>query len=70
MVPYDFTRKLIEVCGSANTAWILYTADLFDAERGRHMNIVHEVVADAKLAAAATALAEKSPPTLPSPCAR
>ena len=22
MVPYDFTRKLIEVCGSANTAWI------------------------------------------------
>ncbi len=45
MVPYDFTRKLIEVCGSANTAWILYTADLLDAERGRHMNIVHDVVA-------------------------
>ena len=34
MVPYDFTRKLIEVCGSANTAWILYTADLLDAHRG------------------------------------
>jgi enoyl-CoA hydratase len=59
MVPYDFTRKLIEVCGSANTAWILYTADLLDAERGRHMNIVHDVVADAKLADATTALAEK-----------
>jgi enoyl-CoA hydratase/carnithine racemase len=59
MVPYDFTRKLIEVCGSANTAWILYTADLLDAERGRHMNIVHDVVADAKLGEATTALAEK-----------
>src|SRR5258706_9337595 len=59
MVPYDFTRKLIEVCGSANTAWILYTADLLDAERGRHMNIVHDVVADAKLTEATTALAEK-----------
>jgi enoyl-CoA hydratase/carnithine racemase len=59
MVPYDFTRKLIEVCGSANTAWILYTADLLDAERGRHMNIVHDVVPDAKLAEATTALAEK-----------
>jgi enoyl-CoA hydratase len=59
MVPYDFTRKLIEVCGSANTAWILYTADLLDAERGRHMNIVHDVVADAKLGEATAALAEK-----------
>ena len=59
MVPYDFTRKLIEVCGSANTAWILYTADLIDAERSRAMNIVHEVVPDAKLNEAATALAEK-----------
>src|SRR5579863_5398413 len=49
MVPYDFTRKLIEVCGAANTALILYTADLLDAERGRRMNIVHDVVPDAKL---------------------
>lgn len=59
MVPYDFTRKLIEVCGSASTAWILYTADILDAERGRHMNIVHEVVADSKLGEVTTALAEK-----------
>lgn len=59
MVPYDFTRKLIEVCGSSNTAWILYTADLLDAERGRHMNMVHEVVADSKLGEVTTALAEK-----------
>jgi enoyl-CoA hydratase/carnithine racemase len=59
MVPYDFTRKLIEVCGAANTAWILYTADLIEARRGRDMNMVHEVVPDSKLAEVATALAEK-----------
>ncbi len=59
MVPYDFTRKLIEVCGSANTAWILYTADLIDAERSRSMGIVHDVVPDAKLDGAATSLAER-----------
>jgi enoyl-CoA hydratase/carnithine racemase len=59
MVPYDFTRKLIEVCGAANTAWILYTADLIDARRSREMNLVHEVVTDAKLDESATALAEK-----------
>jgi enoyl-CoA hydratase len=59
MVPYDFTRKLIEACGSANTAWILYTADLLDAQQGKHMNLVHDVVADAKLGEATTALAEK-----------
>src|SRR5258707_14626116 len=58
MVPYDFTRKLIEVCGSANTAWILYTADLIDAERGRHMNIVHCLVPDARVPKVTTALGE------------
>lgn len=59
MVPYDFTRKLIEICGSANTAWILYTAELIEAERARHMSMVHEVVPDAKLGEVTTALAEK-----------
>ena len=59
MVPYDFTRKLVEVCGSANTAWILYTADLIEARRGREMNIVHDVVPDAKLSEVTNALAEK-----------
>jgi enoyl-CoA hydratase/carnithine racemase len=59
VVPYDFTRKLIEVCGSANTAWILYTADQIDARRSAAMGMVHEVVADAKLGDAATALAER-----------
>jgi enoyl-CoA hydratase/carnithine racemase len=59
MVPYDFTRKLIEACGSANTAWILYTADIVDGRRGREMGLVHEVVEDAKLEATASALAER-----------
>jgi enoyl-CoA hydratase/carnithine racemase len=59
MVPYDFTRKLIEVCGSANTAWILYTADIVDGRRGLEMNMVHEIVEDAKLDAAASSLAER-----------
>lgn len=59
MVPYDFTRKLIEACGSANTAWILYTAEQIDAERAQRMTMVHEVVPDAKLAEAGAALAAK-----------
>jgi|YelNatPaOPRAMG01_1025707.scaffolds.fasta_scaffold05351_10 enoyl-CoA hydratase/carnithine racemase len=59
MVPYDFTRKLIEVCGSANTARILYTADIFGAEEGRAMGLVHEVVPAAKLKEHSHALAEK-----------
>jgi enoyl-CoA hydratase/carnithine racemase len=59
MVPYDFTRKLIEVCGSANTAWILYTADIVDGRRGLQMGVVHEIVEDAKVDAAAAALAER-----------
>jgi enoyl-CoA hydratase/carnithine racemase len=59
LVPYDFIRKLIEVCGAANTSMILYTADLFEARRGLQMGLVHEVVPNAKLNEAAIALAEK-----------
>ena len=59
MVPYDFTRKLIEVIGSANTAYILYTADLIDGRRALSMGMVHEVVAAAKVNEAASALAER-----------
>src|SRR5262249_30043821 len=59
MVLSDSPRKLMGVCGSANTAWIFYTADLIEAHRGREMNIVHEVVPDSKLAEVTTALAEK-----------
>jgi len=59
IVPYDFARKLIEACGSPNTAYILYGADLVDARRALAMGLVHEVVADAELDKSATAMAEK-----------
>ncbi|HUO04479.1 MAG TPA: enoyl-CoA hydratase/isomerase family protein [Candidatus Binataceae bacterium] len=67
IVPYDFIRKLIEICGAANTAMILYTADLFDARKGLELGLVHEVVADAKLADATAALAEKVSAAAPLP---
>ncbi|MFZ0887576.1 MAG: enoyl-CoA hydratase/isomerase family protein, partial [Candidatus Binataceae bacterium] len=44
MVPYDFTRKLIETIGSPNTAYILYTAEPIDARRALAMGMVHDVV--------------------------
>jgi enoyl-CoA hydratase/carnithine racemase len=59
LVPYDFIRKLIEVCGSANTAMILYTGDQFDARRSLDMGLLHDVVANGKLDEAAMALADK-----------
>ena len=59
MVPYDFTRKLIEVCGAANTSLILYTADLFDAKRVYEMGMMSQVVPAAKLDETVNALAEK-----------
>jgi enoyl-CoA hydratase/carnithine racemase len=59
MVPYDFTRKLIEIIGSPNTAYILYTADAVDGRRALAMSMVHEVVPSTKLNEAAIALAEK-----------
>ena len=59
MVPYDFTRKLIEICGAANTAMILYSADLFNAEQGLKMGLVNQVVSDASLGETASAMAVK-----------
>jgi enoyl-CoA hydratase/carnithine racemase len=59
LVPYDFIRKLIEVIGSANTAQILYTAEPVNAQRALAMGMVHEVVPNEKLDAAAVAWAEK-----------
>ncbi len=59
MVPYDFTRKLIEIIGSPNTAYILYTADQVDGRRALAMGMVHEIVPAAKLNESAGALAEK-----------
>ncbi len=59
VVPYDFIRKLIEIIGSANTAQILYTAEPVNAQRALSMGMVHEVVPNDKLDAAAVAWAEK-----------
>jgi enoyl-CoA hydratase/carnithine racemase len=59
MVPYHFARKLIEVIGVANTALVLYTADLFDARRAQQIGLVNEVVPAAELVETATALAAK-----------
>ncbi|HSR56692.1 MAG TPA: enoyl-CoA hydratase-related protein [Candidatus Binataceae bacterium] len=59
MVPYDFTRKLIEVIGAANTSLILYTADLFDARRVYEMGMVSQVVPSGALDETVSGLAEK-----------
>jgi enoyl-CoA hydratase/carnithine racemase len=52
LVPYDFI-------GAANTAQILYTAEPVTAQRALAMGMVHEVVANEKLDAAAIGWAEK-----------
>jgi enoyl-CoA hydratase/carnithine racemase len=59
LVPYDFIRKLIEIIGSANTSFILYTAEPVDARRALAMGMVHEVVPNAKLDETAVTLAQK-----------
>jgi enoyl-CoA hydratase/carnithine racemase len=59
LVPYDFIRKLIEIIGAANTAQILYTAEPVNAERAFHMGMVHEVVPNSNLDAAANQWAER-----------
>ena len=59
VAPYDFVRKLIEVIGSPNTAYILYTAEPVDARRALAMGMVHDVVPNAALNEAAGALAAK-----------
>jgi len=59
MPPFDFTRKLIEVLGAPATNRILFTAELVSARDALAMGMVHEVVADAELDAAAKAWAEK-----------
>jgi enoyl-CoA hydratase/carnithine racemase len=59
LVPYDFIRKLIEIIGAANTAQILYTAEPVNAEHALRMGMVHEVVPNASLDAAANSWAER-----------
>ncbi len=56
---YWIFRKFIETIGPANAAEILYLADPVDTARAREMGLVHKVVPDADLGAAATAWATK-----------
>lgn len=56
---YWIFRKFVEIVGPANTAEIMYLADPVDSGRAREMGLVHKVVADSNLAAAASAWAEK-----------
>jgi enoyl-CoA hydratase/carnithine racemase len=51
---YWIFRKFVETVGPANTAEIMYLAEPVDAERAREMGLVHKVVSDESLAAAAS----------------
>jgi enoyl-CoA hydratase len=57
---YWIFRKFVETVGPANAAEILYLADPVDTARAREMGLVHKVVPDAELGAAATAWATKA----------
>jgi enoyl-CoA hydratase len=56
---YWIFRRFVETVGPANTAEIMYLADPVDSARAREMGLVHRVVADGELGAAAAAWAEK-----------
>ena len=56
---YWIFRKFVETVGPANTAEIMYLADPVDSARAREMGLVHKVVPDNNLGAAASAWAEK-----------
>jgi len=56
---YWIFRKFVEIVGPANAAEILYLADPVDTARAREMGLVHKVVPDAELDAAAIAWAAK-----------
>jgi enoyl-CoA hydratase/carnithine racemase len=56
---YWIFRKFVETVGPANAAEILYLADPVDTARAREMGLVHKVVPDAELDAAAVAWATK-----------
>jgi len=55
---YWIFRKFVETVGPANTAEIMYLADPVDAGRAREMGLVHKVVRDDALTAAAAKWAE------------
>ena len=56
---YWIFRKFIETVGPANAAEILYLADPVDTARAREMGLVHKVVPDADLSAAASTWATR-----------
>jgi enoyl-CoA hydratase/carnithine racemase len=56
---YWIFRKFVETVGPANTAEIMYLAEPVNSARAREMGLVHRVVADSELGAAAGAWAEK-----------
>jgi enoyl-CoA hydratase/carnithine racemase len=56
---YSIFRRFSEVIGAANTAEIMYLAEPVDTARAREMGLVHKVVPDDQLLAAATQWAEK-----------
>lgn len=56
---YWIFRKFVETVGPANTAEIMFLADPVNSARAREMGLVHRVVADGELGAAAAAWAEK-----------
>ncbi len=56
---FQIFRRFVETVGPANTAEIMYLADPLDAARSREIGLVHKVVADAELPAAADAWAAK-----------
>ncbi len=56
---YAVFRRFTEMIGAANTAEIMYLADPVDAGRAREMGLVHKVVPDDQLEAAAAAWAQK-----------
>jgi len=50
-------RKFVDVCGPANTAELFYVGRNVDAERGRSMGLLNQVVDPAELDATAVSLA-------------
>jgi enoyl-CoA hydratase/carnithine racemase len=50
-------RKFLDVCGPANTAELFYVGRNVDAERGRAMGLLNQVVEPAELEATAVSLA-------------
>ena len=44
IVPFDLTRKLVEIIGTASTKQLLFTAELISGTRAYEIGMVHQVV--------------------------